>query len=89
MPSDSNRGLCNSVFVCFSGNPDDLVPLKRSTKPDILEGWRNITSLYLLNLVYDVMPSNYVDIGVTELGTIPCTSVPAVLRMRNPETYVI
>ncbi len=79
-------------FVCFfSGDPDDIVQLKRraTTTINTLDGWRDIPSLYLLNLVYDVMPSGFVDVVVTELGTLPCTSVPAVLRMRNPETYNI
>eukprot|EP00112_Aurelia_sp_Birch-Aquarium-sp1_P017934 Seg421.3 transcript_id=Seg421.3/GoldUCD/mRNA.D3Y31 product="Translation initiation factor eIF-2B subunit delta" protein_id=Seg421.3/GoldUCD/D3Y31 len=71
------------------GDPDDLVAVRKSKTNNALEGWRDITSLYLLNLVYDVMPSSFVDIVVTELGMIPCTSVPAVLRMRNPETSVV
>eukprot|EP00794_Sanderia_malayensis_P011784 gene11784-13004_t len=69
------------------GDPDEIVGLRKQTRSKPLEGWRDINSLYLLNLIYDVMPSSFVDIVVTELGTLPCTSVPAVLRMRNPETY--
>ncbi|XP_065063368.1 translation initiation factor eIF2B subunit delta-like isoform X1 [Rhopilema esculentum] len=66
------------------GDPDDLVETRISkTDGNILEGWRDISSLYLLNLVYDVMPSSFVDIVVTELGMIPCTSVPAVLNKKS------
>lgn len=34
----------------------------------------------LLNLVYDAMPCDYVTLIVTEVGAIPPTSVPVVLR---------
>lgn len=42
-------------------------------------------NLHLLNLVYDVTPSDLVDMAVTELGMIPCTSVPVVLRVKSTE----
>ena len=68
---------------CFLvGDPDDLVKIRKSETNSVLENWRDVTSLYLLNLVYDVMPSSYVDTVVTELGMIPCTSVPAVLNKK-------
>ena len=57
--------------------------LHRPHSPDILTNWRDIKSLYLLNLVYDVTPSCFVDMVVTEIGMIPCTSVPVVLRVKN------
>lgn len=34
----------------------------------------------LLNLMYDAMPAEYVSVIITELGAIPCTSVPVILR---------
>lgn len=40
-------------------------------------------SLGLLNLVYDVTPPDFVDLVITDLGMIPCTSVPVVLRVKN------
>ena len=43
-------------------------------------------NLYVLNLMLDVTPSDFVDMVVTELGMIPCTSVPVVLRVKNSET---
>lgn len=45
-----------------------------------LEDWQKVG---LLNLVYDVTPPDFVDIVITELGMIPCTSVPVVLRVKN------
>lgn len=67
------------------GDPDSLVNFQ-SSKPGILAEWRDKKSLYLLNLMYDVTPANFVDMVVTELAMIPCTSVPVVLRVKNTET---
>jgi translation initiation factor 2B subunit (eIF-2B alpha/beta/delta family) len=36
--------------------------------------------LQLLNLVYDVTPSTFITMVVTEVGMIPPTSVPVILR---------
>lgn len=47
-----------------------------------LEHWQDIR-LGLLNLVYDVTPPDFVDLVITDLGMIPCTSVPVVLRVKN------
>ncbi|CAI5719596.1 unnamed protein product [Hyaloperonospora brassicae] len=46
----------------------------------ILSDWRDLADLKLLNLVYDVTPIDHVSMVVTELGMIPPTSIPAVLR---------
>ena len=72
------------IFSFFLGNPDDLVPLDRES-PDVLSDWRDVNSLHLLNLVYDVTPPHFVSMVITEVGKIPCTSVPVVLRVQNPE----
>uniref|UniRef100_A0A3B4FGB2 Translation initiation factor eIF2B subunit delta n=1 Tax=Pundamilia nyererei TaxID=303518 RepID=A0A3B4FGB2_9CICH len=62
-------------------DPDDLIVTRKGTTP--LEGWENESSLRRLNLVYDVTPPDFVDLVITELGMIPCTSVPVVLRVKN------
>lgn len=69
----------------FSGDPDDLVHSNSSV--DYLRNWRSIKNLTVLNLVYDVFPPELVSMVVTELGMIPCTSVPVVLRVRNVEGW--
>uniref|UniRef100_H2Z4E0 Translation initiation factor eIF2B subunit delta n=1 Tax=Ciona savignyi TaxID=51511 RepID=H2Z4E0_CIOSA len=48
--------------------------------------WEEVDSLKVLHLTYDVTPPDYVAMVVTELGKIPCTSVPVVLRVRSLET---
>lgn len=42
--------------------------------------WRDIPRLKLLNLLYDATPMKYLTMVVTEVGVIPPTSVPAVIR---------
>lgn len=74
-----------AVVVCLlTGDPDDLVPLTRESA-DVLSDWRDVRSLHLLNLVYDVTPPHFVSMVITEVGMIPCTSVPVVLRVQNPD----
>ena len=73
-------------MLFIPGDPDDLVPLTRYNQSNLLTGWRDVTALNLLNLVYDVTPSDFVSMVITEVGMIPCTSVPVVLRVQNPET---
>ncbi|GLE02786.1 hypothetical protein PINS_up011641 [Pythium insidiosum] len=70
-------------------DPDELISsysnekahlARRGRGPHVLSDWRDIAQLKLLNLVYDVTPIEYVSMIVTELGMIPPTSVPAILR---------
>ncbi|XP_062429372.1 translation initiation factor eIF-2B subunit delta isoform X2 [Rhea pennata] len=62
-------------------DPDDLIVLRKGQAQ--LSGWAENKSLRLLNLVYDVTPPDLVDMVITDLGMIPCTSVPVVLRVKN------
>ncbi|MBN3309160.1 EI2BD factor, partial [Amia calva] len=62
-------------------DPDDLIVTRKGTTQ--LGKWQETSSLRLLNLVYDVTPPDFVDLVITDLGMIPCTSVPVVLRVKN------
>ncbi|XP_028809469.1 translation initiation factor eIF2B subunit delta isoform X2 [Denticeps clupeoides] len=62
-------------------DPDDLMVTRKGKIH--LENWQDIRQLGLLNLVYDVTPPDFVDLVITDLGMIPCTSVPVVLRVKN------
>ncbi|XP_037073865.1 translation initiation factor eIF-2B subunit delta-like, partial [Pollicipes pollicipes] len=101
MVSLAGRALNRPVLVCcekykFServqtdsqvynrlGDPDALVPAADSPLAD----WRRCEALTLLNLAYDVTPPELVDVVITELGAIPCTSAPAVLRLQQHAGY--
>lgn len=62
-------------------DPDDLIVTRKGKTQ--LEHWQDVSLLGLLNLVYDVTPPDFVDLVITDLGMIPCTSVPVVLRVKN------
>eukprot|EP00118_Oscarella_pearsei_P011181 m.73224 g.73224 ORF g.73224 m.73224 type:complete len:499 (+) comp35828_c0_seq9:28-1524(+) len=75
------------------GDPDDL----RCQRVDgdatsdggsggVLNGWKDLDQLGLLNLIYDVTPPDFVTTVITEVGMIPCTSVPVVLRVKHAIT---
>jgi len=49
--------------------------------------WKDIRGFNVLNLVYDVTPPELISLVITELGMIPCTSVPVVLRVKCAESY--
>ena len=65
------------------GDPDDLVDIQK--KDAYLTDWRDLKSLNLLNLVYDVTPPELITIVITEIGMVPCTSVPVVLRVKSSD----
>eukprot|EP00911_Craspedida_sp_UC1_P001386 UC1_evm1s1045 len=70
------------------GDPEDLVELGRrgrGNKTNILSNWKDEPTLRLLNLVLDATPPAFVDLVITEIGLIPCTSVPVVLRVKEEE----
>ncbi|XP_040282838.1 translation initiation factor eIF-2B subunit delta-like isoform X2 [Bufo bufo] len=64
-------------------DPDDLIVTRKGRCP--LNQWETNQCLRLLNLVYDVTPPELVDLVITDLGMIPCTSVPVVLRLKSGE----
>lgn len=42
--------------------------------------WRDRDKLHVINLAFDVTPPDFIDMVVTEIGCIPCTSVPVIIR---------
>ncbi|GJQ65121.1 hypothetical protein Trydic_g7266 [Trypoxylus dichotomus] len=67
------------------GDSDKLVNIDTTEKDSPLANWRQSKYLQPLNLLYDVTPPDFVTAVVTELGFIPCTSVPVVLRIKPTE----
>ncbi|CAG8473223.1 3696_t:CDS:2 [Diversispora eburnea] len=70
----------DSFVMNEQGNPDELVNISTTMtlKPGYLDEWLNKPDLKLLNLLYDLTPSKYITLVITEVGMIPCTSVPVV-----------
>ncbi|KAJ2794287.1 hypothetical protein H4R20_006277 [Coemansia guatemalensis] len=58
----------------------EAAALTRLNKVCPLSDWRTNQRLRLLNLTQDVTPPEFVSVIITEVGMIPTTSIPVVLR---------
>ncbi|KAL8802741.1 MAG: hypothetical protein Q9200_006480 [Gallowayella weberi] len=58
-------------FPGMSSRKDDASP----------EDWRDAPNLMGLNLMYDLTPAEYIDMIITEYGSLPPSSVPVVHRL--------
>jgi len=67
--------------ICYNelDDPNVLINDSEVSKED-LSNWEETPNLKLLNICYDVTPMDYVNVVITEVGLIPPTSVPVVLR---------
>ena len=45
-----------------------------------LENWKEIANLSVVNILYDLTPPEYINKIITELGALPPSSVPVILR---------
>ncbi len=77
--------VTDTVVSPLLGNPNDLI----GATP-YLNDWKSIDKLRLLNLGYDVTPTAFIMMVITEYGMIPPTSVPVVLReyQQQPPSYL-
>jgi translation initiation factor eIF-2B subunit delta len=75
-PKSGKKGSSSSNIV------DGMASLSLSqSAPSPLEDWRDTPNLQLLNIMHDVTPAEYVDMVVTEMGSLPPSAVPIVHRM--------
>lgn len=74
-PKKGNKAAPPSNASPMEPNP----ALKNATSP--LKDWKETRNLQLLNIMYDVTPAEYVDMVVTEMGSLPPSAVPIVHRM--------
>ncbi|KAG9300102.1 hypothetical protein G9A89_000842 [Geosiphon pyriformis] len=82
----TDRVQLDSFVMNEQGNPNEMVNLSNTItpQPGQLEEWLQQADLKLLNLMYDLTPSQYITTVITEIGMIPCTSVPVILREFKP-----
>ena len=59
--------------------PDEL--LIQGEHSTALQSWHDSLNLQLLNLLYDVTPAEYINMIVTEYGSLPPSSVPVIHRL--------
>eukprot|EP00558_Chaetoceros_sp_UNC1202_P008029 CAMPEP_0197251136 /NCGR_PEP_ID=MMETSP1429-20130617/55916_1 /TAXON_ID=49237 /ORGANISM="Chaetoceros sp., Strain UNC1202" /LENGTH=261 /DNA_ID=CAMNT_0042713137 /DNA_START=19 /DNA_END=804 /DNA_ORIENTATION=+ len=82
----SNRVQLESITGNELGNPDELMENPNNpADSEALKGWKDADNLRLLNLLYDLTPSEFVSGIVTEMGILPPTSVAVLLREMNPQ----
>ena len=71
------------------GNPMDLLTYssRNINQKSPLAHWtqdnKETENINILNLVYDVTPPDLISCVVTDIGMLPCTSVPVVLRLKQ------
>lgn len=53
---------------------------KLTDESNILQDWKSVPQLNILNIMYDLTPPMYINKVVTELGSLPPSSVPVILR---------
>jgi len=77
------RVQLDSICSNEIGNPEELVATtarEAGGVGDTLADWTEIEPLRLLNLVYDITPMSLVTMVITEVGNLPPTAVPVVIR---------
>jgi len=75
------------IVLVDLGDPRDLMGYLEFERNDVQAAWNDVHGFNILNLVYDVTPPELISMVITELGMIPCTSVPVVLRVKCAESY--
>ncbi|XP_057436952.1 uncharacterized protein LOC130729254 [Lotus japonicus] len=74
------RVQLDSICSNELGNPDAVAMVRGRREVNYLDNWTSEDNLLLLNLMYDVTPSDYISSIVTDHGMIPPTSVPVIVR---------
>lgn len=79
--SKKGGGKTGTTSTNTSANADANYALKTKNVDSPLKDWKDTPNLQLLNIMYDVTPAEYVDMVVTEMGSLPPSAVPIVHRM--------
>ena len=79
----SNEVADPNDLIVRNADPSDIDTPGNIRKVDpkkSLEGWSSMPSLSLLNISYDLTPQEFITVVATEVGMIPTTSVPVIIR---------
>eukprot|EP00771_Trimastix_marina_P001783 gnl/Trimastix_PCT/2886.p1 GENE.gnl/Trimastix_PCT/2886~~gnl/Trimastix_PCT/2886.p1 ORF type:complete len:468 (+),score=150.18 gnl/Trimastix_PCT/2886:65-1468(+) len=80
----SERVQLDAICSNEMGDPDAL--LETAEHRELLGAWRQTTTprggrtLQLVNPLFDLLPTEYIDMVITEMGMLPPTSVPVIIR---------
>ena len=80
----AKSGVANASDSSSKSNTATLESEKsviKAAQTTPLENWRDTPNLQLLNIMYDVTPAEYIDMVITEMGSLPPSAVPIVHRM--------
>ena len=72
----SDRVALDSIVMNEIAPPDELLGSDDTGSP--LSQWKDTPNLQLLNLMYDLTPADYINMVITEYGSLPPSSVPVV-----------
>ena len=79
----SHRVQLDAITHNELGDPDALVEVENRPDVKLLQNWNDLPNLRLLNLRYDALADRYITMIATEMGMIPPSSVPVILREYN------
>lgn len=77
----TDRVALDSFVMNEVAPPDELILQGTTTSP--LEKWREVPNLQLLNLMYDLTPSEYINTVISEYGAKSPSAVPVLHRLGN------
>lgn len=81
----SDRVLLDSVTFNELGSSDALINVSSSTESiptpsPTLKNWKEMPQVNVMQVLYDVTPPDFIKKVITEVGSLPPSSVPVVLR---------
>jgi translation initiation factor eIF-2B subunit delta len=83
----SEHSRLDSITRNEISDPDELaIPAREGLRQNLIKLGLEIEKSKeqyresILNLTYDVTPGEWVDVLITEVGLLPCTSVPVIIR---------
>jgi translation initiation factor eIF-2B subunit delta len=80
----TDRVALDSIVNNEIAPPEELLSGKDETdqqREGTLKKWKETPGLQILNILYDVTPAEYIKMVITEYGSLPPSSVPAVWRI--------
>ncbi|XP_070047646.1 uncharacterized protein [Nicotiana tomentosiformis] len=83
------RVQLDSVCSNELGEPDAISKVPGRLDVNSSDNWISKDNIQLLNLMYDVTPSDCVSMIITDYGMIPTTSVPVIVREYGREHLLI
>lgn len=80
LQEDEKKNSASSSNKTGKKGSADQAPADASSAKLPLANWKEIPQLNVLNIMYDLTPPHYIKKVVTELGALPPSSVPVILR---------